>query len=175
MFNQGLALSTILEIIDPRSPHLEPPQRPQISLNMAQSAANASNAASSSWGTIKIVEMKINDEPKLQSEFSIDTSNDLQSIKEKDPFLYYSIHPAVVNANNVSNDETPHTKSYIARSSSKRSKVLQSRTVLRNSRISFECHPDVLIFEEFEDLLSKGADEDDIDLLDIFLKKVCVN
>ena len=140
---------------------------------MAQSSANVNNAASSSWGTFKIVEMKINDEPKLQSEFSIDTVDDLQSIKEKDPFLYYSIRPAVVKAD-VSNDETPSTKSYIARSSSKRSKV-QPRTVTRNSRISFECHPDVLILEEFEDSLSKDADEDDIDCLDIFLQKVCVN
>ena len=128
----------------------------------------------SSWGTFKVVEMKINDEPKLQSEVSIDTANDLQSIKEKDPFLYYSIHPAVAKAN-VSNVQTPGTKSYITRSSSKRSKV-QPRTVTRNSRISFECHPDVLILDEFEeDLLSNDVDKGGIDCLDIFLKKICVN
>ena len=142
---------------------------------MAQSSENVTNnTMESSWGTFKVVEMKINAEPKLQSEVSIDTSNDLQSIKEKDPFLYYSIRPAVAKAN-VSNVQTPGTKSYITRSSSKRSKV-QPRTVTRNSRISFECHPDVLILDEFEeDLLSNDVDKGSIDCLDIFLKKICVN
>ncbi|KAL3804652.1 hypothetical protein HJC23_008467 [Cyclotella cryptica] len=78
------------------------------------------------------------------------TSSDLASLKKSDPFMYYSI-PAIRKAtlhcthldlstvSNLTSDQVPRT-------SSDRSSESE---VTRKSRISFECHTDLLL----EDLM----------------------
>ena len=109
------------------------------------------------------------DSSKTKPVVTIDTSNldehDLERLKEEDPFLYYSI-PAVwhVDIAHSGHVDTRATSGSLNRRASCPDRIESSHhskttKVERKSRISFECHTDVLM----EDMLG------DID--DLFLKK----
>ena len=99
------------------------------------------------------------DEPKKQIDIKNISANDLKSIRREDPFMYYSI-PGVRMSKMLLNDdndidpsrpETVHGKA--------------QETVVRKSRMSFECHPDLLLKEEFctdeHDALDEDVDMED--------------
>lgn len=78
------------------------------------------------------------------------TSSDLASLKRNDPFMYYSI-PLVKNAalhcKDVSmTDEMPNMKCSELNSTRNLSTKV---SVMRQRRISMECHPDLLMEEMF--------------------------
>ena len=94
---------------------------------------------------------------------AIDTSflneEDLQTLKKHDPFLYYSI-PAVRTATHLGRDvdmsqlngglsslKASHPSSQIDESASS-----TSTKVVRQSRISFECHTDVIMEGLIDDM-----------------------
>ena len=98
------------------------------------------------------------DKPKKTVDLKYITSlDDLKSIKKQDPFMYYSIPGArkatvLMQAIDLSNligdgqavqDETPQA----------------SQKVSRSSRISFECHPDLLLGDVLNELY--GLDNED--------------
>ena len=96
----------------------------------------------------------------------IDTNNldeqDLKNLKKYDPFLYYSI-PSVVRdakAKVVSNEEfqvqpalqlQDQDGSHSSIDSNSATATTTSTMVERKSRISYECHPDLLLESLFED------------------------
>ena len=108
------------------------------------------------------------------------SDKDLKSLKKQDPFSYYSI-PGVRSASLLGKDidtsdlgscRIKGTMSCPARLQTEQVKAHSPTTVTRSKRISFECHPDLLL----EDLLNSGAgledfdlEEDTEDLLDFFM------
>lgn len=92
---------------------------------------------------------------------------DIQALKKSDPFLYFSI-PAVYKAA-VYNREIDLSTLQDSHSS----------RVERHSRISFECHPDLLMEEFTEDLAGPGlslSNLNDLDLdLDLDEIMACLN
>ena len=117
------------------------------------------------------------------------SDKDLKSLKKKDPFSYYSI-PGVRSASLLGKDidtsdlgscRIKGTMSCPARLQTEKVKAQSSTTVTRSKRISFECHPDLLL----EDLVNSDEDltgledfdleEDTEDLLDFFMAKYSSN
>jgi hypothetical protein len=96
-------------------------------------------------------------------QIEIDISNlsaqDMQSLKQDDPFLYYSI-PAVRRA--TFNLEEPDMS---------QSSLGQSTTVKRCTRVSFECHSD-LIMEDLFGEIDEEFDQLDLERLDLDLFKL---
>ncbi|KAK1740299.1 hypothetical protein QTG54_009249 [Skeletonema marinoi] len=100
--------------------------------------------------------------PEDRPKKSIDTANlntkDIESLKKSDPFLYFSIpavHKAAIHSRQI---DLPalHADSHSCR-------------VERRSRISFECHTDLLMEEFMEELSGlsnlNGALDDDLDAI----------
>jgi len=119
----------------------------------ASTTCNSSSISTTEWSD----EYRVQIIPTAGSpeQREVDVSNisneDLQALREKDAFLYYSI-PGVRRAELGFGD------------SSRSSRVLDSpaaveasasTTVKRCTRVSFECHTDLLM----EDYLSQGFDE----------------
>ena len=120
-----------------------------------QSSASASSSSSESVDMITA--------PCAPEPIEIDISNlsaeDLQSLKQDDPFLYYSI-PAVRRA--VFNLEEPDMSE---------SSLEESTTVKRCTRVSFECHSD-LIMEDLFGEIDEEFDQLDLERLDLDLFKL---
>eukprot|EP00804_Cyclotella_cryptica_P021517 CCRYP_005826-RA/>CCRYP_005826-RA protein AED:0.00 eAED:0.00 QI:199/1/1/1/0/0/2/162/142 len=89
---------------------------------------------------------------------NIVSSQDLALMKKSDPFLYFSI-PAVRNAVFLNGDLDPSTVDILsgkdAESSLSEMKDNRTFTVKRKSRVSFECHVDVI----FEHMLNLNSSE----------------
>ena len=92
----------------------------------------------------------------------IDTKNlneqDLKTLKEYDPFLYYSI-PFVRDAEVVRNGEVQFP---LHDQDDEDGDDIQSSIntkVERKSRISYECHPDLLLADLLDDLLDLNLNE----------------
>ena len=109
--------------------------------------------------------MQIATAPCAPEPIEIDIGNlsteDLQSLKQNDPFLYYSI-PAVLRA--ALNLEEPDVSTLSSEEST-------SITVKRCTRVSFECHTDVLM----EDLLGdidEGYDDSELEQMDVEISKL---
>ena len=105
------------------------------------------------------------------------SDKDLKSLKMQDPFSYYSI-PGVRSASLLGKDidtsdlgtcRIKGTSSCPARLQTEQSKTQSLTTVTRSTRISFECHPDLLL----EELLNNDEIylEDVEDPLDFFMAK----
>jgi hypothetical protein len=100
-------------------------------------------------------------EESSQKQKIVDTrhlnAQDLKTLKKQDPFLYYSL-PSSVRRNAATADgksSTPTTK-------------LTSTTVERKSCISFECHPDLVLEDEWlndddADAVKNEGSEVDVD------------
>ena len=110
----------------------------------------------------------------------VDISNlspeDLQSLKEQDPFLYYSI-PGVrraslrledIDTSKLLEDDQPQPR---RSSCPARVESRPSTTVKRCTRVSFECHTDVLL----EDMLGKLEEkfsQQDLQKIDLHFAKM---
>jgi len=103
------------------------------------------------------------------------SADDLKSIQKKDPFMYYSI-PGVRSAKVLMKDiDTSNLKASGIRnciSCPSRLQTVQdkaqSQTVTRSSRISFECHPDLLLedlLNDVEDCDLEGTDDEPFEFL----------
>ena len=128
-------------------------------------------------------------EPKTIALKTIKTTSDLQSMKKKDPFLYYSI-PGVRSSNLLSEEVDMNSlgtnRIRSCGSFTQRHGAYQPlETVSRSRRISFESHPDLLNIQDLAindeegadgELSSLGADasgglnQEDEDLLDIIFE-----
>ena len=116
----------------------------------------------------------IDDGPKKQIDIKDISANDLESIKREDPFMYYSI-PGVRISKMLMKDGADTYKLSAAStmkrscfSSASRLETVQGKaqeTVVRKSCISFECHPDLLLDEEFS-MNEHDAFDEDVDLED---------
>ena len=130
--------------------------------------------SSSASTTCNSSSISTTDEPRVQTiqtagspeQREVDISNisheDLQALREKDAFLYYSIP-------SVRRDELGFSDS--SRSSRAASEETSaSTTVKRCTRVSFECHTDLLM----EDFLSEdlGFDEEELARIDLQLSRL---
>lgn len=132
-------------------------------------------------GETRRVKMQFNPpEPKTIALKTVST-NDLSTLKKKDPFLYYSI-PGIRSAKvlgkevDVNNLGTCAIRSCPSRLFTQISKSYQPAvTATRTKRISFECHPDLLFenlsIEEGDESSDFDEDEDE-DILDVILERV---
>lgn len=80
---------------------------------------------------------------------------DLKNLKEYDAFLYYSIFTAAQDAKADSNEElqvqSPHQDQDGSQSSNESNPTVTSRMIERKTRISYECHPDLLLDSLLDD------------------------
>ncbi len=101
---------------------------------------------------------------------------DLKNLKEYDAFLCYSIFTAAQDAKADSNEELqvqiPRQDQDDSQSSNESNPTVAATMVERKSRVSYECHPDLLL----ESLLDDGSDyvehEDEDFAVDPILKFV---
>ena len=86
----------------------------------------------------------------------------LQALKQEDPFLYYSI-PVVRRAalsfeepdmSRISSNETTTT------------------TVKRRTRVSFECHSDLLVMDDLLEDFEEAYDQSALEQMDLVLSKL---
>ncbi|KAL7551686.1 hypothetical protein ACHAWF_014878 [Thalassiosira exigua] len=111
-------------------------------------------------------------EPKAEFDLKHASIEDLEPLRKRDPFLYYSI-PGVrrdamllkpVDASSLAPPKSNRNDRGAwrpARLGSEADATPPSQKVWRRSCISFECHPDMLL----EDLEESGLDEDPLELL----------
>ena len=123
-------------------------------------------APSSSTSTTSNSSLRSSDESRVQiipttcspEQREVDISNlsheDLQALRKKDAFLYYSI-PSVRRAELGFSDS-----SRSSRALDSQAPAAASTTVKRCTRVSFECHTDLLM----EDYLSEDLDFDEEEL-----------
>eukprot|EP00984_Skeletonema_dohrnii_P003926 scaffold1350_cov137-Skeletonema_dohrnii-CCMP3373.AAC.6 len=101
--------------------------------------------------------------PCAPEQIEIDISNfsaqDLQSLKQDDPFLYYSI-PGVRRA--TFNLEEPDMSESVSLEG-------QSTTVKRCTRVSFECHSDLIMEDLFGEIDDEELDQLDLEQMDLDL------
>lgn len=91
------------------------------------------------------------------------SSQDLGELKKNDPFLYYSI-PQVRKAKFLQQDQ----------SSPLHIQGDEAQKVTRQSRLSFECHGDLLLDDLLIDIARESADRSDVreDEDDLFLSMI---
>ena len=132
-----------------------------LSNQFSADASSSSSSSSSRYETVQTATAPCAPEP-IEIDIGNLSTEDLQSLKQDDPFLYYSI-PAVRRA--ALNLEEPDVS---ALSSSGESTTI---TVKRCTRVSFECHTDLLM----EDLLGdidEGYDESELEQMDLEISKL---
>lgn len=92
---------------------------------------------------------------------------DLQLLKEQDPFLYYSI-PGVRRAE-LHSQEVDMSKLLVDDRSGRESSATSSTKVKRCTRLSFECHTDVLLEDFFLGELGETYDEKEMERIELGL------
>jgi len=97
----------------------------------------------------------------IEVDISTLSAEDLQSLKREDPFLYYSI-PAVRRAA-LFNLEEPDVSE---------SSLEDSTTVKRCTRVSFECHTDLLMEDLLGDIEDEEYDQSDFDQMDLAFSRL---
>mmetsp|Transcript_7819 Transcript_7819/g.12882 ORF Transcript_7819/g.12882 Transcript_7819/m.12882 type:complete len:157 (+) Transcript_7819:222-692(+) len=120
-----------------------------------QSSPSADGSSSSSC---KSEAMQTATAPCAPEPIEIDISRfsaeKLQSLKQDDPFLYYSI-PAVRRATfNLSEHDMSDAS------------LEEQTTVKRRTRVSFECHTDLLLDDLMEDFEDEDFDESELKQID---------
>ncbi len=131
----------------------------------ASTTCNSSSISTTEWSSdesrVQIIQTAGSPEQR-----EVDVSNlsheDLQALREKDAFLYYSI-PSVRRAELGFSDSSRSSR--VLDSSAPASEEA-STTVKRCTRVSFECHTDLLM----EDYLSEELDFDEEELARIDLQ-----
>jgi len=96
----------------------------------------------------------------IEVDISTLSAEDLQSLKE-DPFLYYSI-PAVRRAALFNLEEPDMSESSLE----------DSTTVKRCTRVSFECHTDLLMEDLLGDIEDEEYDQSDFDQMDLAFSRL---
>ena len=107
---------------------------------------------------------------------------DLTSLKQRDPFSYYSI-PGVRSAKILLkeiDDSTDLDDCRLARNCTSCPSRLQTSqpgklTVKRSSCISFECHPDLILYEDLEEEITDDDDLSDDEEFDVILTRLSLN
>src|SRR6056300_170569 len=119
----------------------------------ASTTCNSSSISTTEWSDESRVQIIPTAGSPKQREVDISNINheDLQALREKDAFLYYSI-PSVRRAELGFGDSS---RSSGVLDSPAAAEASASTTVKRCTRVSFECHSDLLM----EDYLSQGFDE----------------
>ena len=88
------------------------------------------------------------------------TTEDLQSLKQDDPFLYYSI-PVVRRAEfSLEEPDMSH------------SNFKGSTTVKRRTRVSYECHTDLLMDDLLEDFEDEECNESALEQIDLHFSEL---
>ncbi len=113
---------------------------------------NGSESAATSTSCSRTISTFRDEKPKKIIDTADLNVEDIESLKKSDPFLYFSI-PAVHEA-------AVHNKDIDLSNL----RDCQSSRVERCSRISFECHTDLLM-EEFMEELSGQSDSKDVDAI----------
>ena len=125
----------------------------------ASTTCNSSSISTTEWSSessrVQIIPTAGSPE---QTEVDISNINheDLQALREKDAFLYYSI-PSVRRAELGFGDSSRSSRVLDSPAAAEAS---ASTTVKRCTRVSFECHTDLLM----EDYLSEDLDFDEEEL-----------
>ena len=92
-------------------------------------------------------------EESSQKKVIVDTrhlnAQDLKTLKKQDPFLYYSLPSSVRRSNAGRNRDMDYMSSPLIGKSSTPTTKLTSTKVERRSCISFECHTDLLLEDEW--------------------------
>ena len=116
------------------------------------------------------------EESSEQKKVIVDTrylsAQDLKTLKKQDPFLYYSL-PSSVRRNAGRNSDMDYMSSPLI---GKSSTSTPTTTVERRSCISFECHTDLLLEDEWlndADAAVNEAFEVDVDFDSIYYELLC--
>ena len=115
----------------------------------------SSTSSSSRSEPVQISAASCAPEP-IEVDISTLSAEDLQSLKREDPFLYYSI-PAVRRAALFNLEEPDVSESSLG----------DSTTVKRCTRVSFECHTDLLMEDLLGDIEDEEYDQSDFDQMDL--------
>ncbi len=102
-------------------------------------------------------------------------ASDLENLRAKDPFLYYSIPSVRERAMKLK--DIPYDSSFVGnasqhhqngaiRLSNSEDVLLPAQTIDRKSRISFEGHVDMVFFEMLDECKRKRGDHEECDILD---------
>ncbi len=98
----------------------------------------------------------------IEIDIDIDTlsTEDLQSLKQDDPFLYYSIPTVRRAAFSLEEPDVSLTS------------LEGSTAVKRRTRVSYECHADLLMDDLLEDLEDEECDESASEQIDLKFSKL---
>ncbi len=135
----------------------------------ASTTCNSSSISTTEWSSessrVQIIPTAGSPE---QTEVDISNINheDLQALREKDAFLYYSI-PSVRRAELGFSDSSRSSRVLDSPAAAEAS---ASTTVKRCTRVSFECHTDLLM-EEYLSELDEQFDEEDLARIDLQLSR----
>jgi hypothetical protein len=110
--------------------------------------------------TVSVPTFRVEKETKQIDTAEI-SSSDLNMLKRKDSFLYYSI-PAARNAAMHGRELDPSLLRVSAETKTD-SDRRKARKVSRQSRISTECHPDLLFEEMFSDEATVQSEKNELD------------
>src|SRR6056300_1202326 len=145
--------------------------------SLPSSACNSSSTSMAEWSSeseSSIVVPTTASSPEQREVFDISnlSNDDLQALRKKDPFLYYSI-PSVRRAELGFSDSSSSCSSKGLDSSASAAAAMSdddkssaSTTVKRCTRVSFECHTDLLL-EEYLSELDEQFDEEDLARIDL--------
>ena len=134
----------------------------------ASTTGNSSSISTTEWSSdesrVQIIQTAGSPEQR-EVDISNLSNEDLQALREKDAFLYYSI-PSVRRAELGFSDSSRSSR---VLDSSAAASEEASTTVKRCTRVSFECHTDLLM----EDYLSEELDfnEEELARIDLQLSK----
>ncbi len=118
------------------------------------SSADASSCTSSEFYTVQTATAPC--EPELKEiDISRFSPEELQSLKQDDPFLYYSIPAARRAALDLADSDMSEAS------------LRELGTVKRCTRVSFECHTDLLLDDLMGDFEDEDYDESELDC-DVF-------
>lgn len=126
----------------------------------ASTTCNSSSISTTEWDELSRVQIIPTAGSPEQRE--VDISNisheDLQALREKDAFLYYSI-PSV-RRDELGFSDSSRSSRALDSPAAAAEEASASTTVKRCTRVSFECHTDLLM----EDYLSEDLDFDEEEL-----------
>ena len=130
----------------------------------ASTTCNSSSISTTEWSESSRIQTIPTAGSPEQREVDISniSNEDLQALREKDAFLYYSIP-------SVRRDELGFSDSSSRSSRAASEETSASTTVKRCTRVSFECHTDLLMEEYLSEDL--GFDEEELARIDLQLSR----
>jgi len=148
-------------------------------------SATSSSNNSFTLQQVPVLVKTIRTKPEQEIDINrINNLDDLKSIKQQDPFMYYSI-PSVRRAKVLMKNEMDIDTSNLGEHIPRRSRVSTvhgvddstnrqeqeedaQMKVTRSTRISFECHPDLILEDIFNEMYLHDDLDDDDDVADPF-------